>query len=349
MRSRGIDRRSMLRMVGSVGAVAGLGAAAVAELLRLGRVTRLHRTEARLGTLVSIEILHEDRDEARRVLDLGFEKIRRLESVLSRHDPNSLLSHLNREGALSDPDEALLAVLGAAQALSRRTAGAFDVTVAPLLDLHERAHGAWGRAPTAEEVRLALDGVGYEGLGVSPDRVVFDKPRMSVTLDGIAKGYVVDQVVAEIRRAGVPEVLVDAGGDIATMGLAGGAGWPVAIQRPPGTAGPTAMLRLETEAVATSGDYMRTFTQDRRSHHIIDPRTGYSPSQVSSVSVRAPTAMEADALSTAAMILGLDAGPAFLDGVSDVEGMVVGKGGELRTTAGWAVRTGPRPRTESGR
>lgn len=330
-----ISRRTMLRVVGWVGASATLGGLAVADLIRRGRLKRVRRTEARLGTLVSVEVLHEEAAAAHEVVGGAFDTIGRLERILSRHDPESQLSRLNREGRLEAPHLHLLNVLEAAQDLSRRTAGAFDVTVGPLLQLYERAFVREGRQPSSEEIRGALERVGYESLVVGGGLVLLKRPGMAVTVDGIGKGYVVDQVVSHMGRMGIEDVLVDAGGDLASAGTQGGGGWPVTIQRPPGAEGSSPLLYLRGDALATSGDYMQAFSSDRMAHHIVDPRTGRSPQDLSSVSVRAESAMRSDALSTAAMTLGWDEGPAILQSLDDVEGMVVAKWGETRSTTGW--------------
>ena len=335
MKQPSVSRRGMLRVVGSVVATAAFGGLTLPELVRRGRLQRVRRTEARLGTLVSIEVLHEEAGAARLAVDQAFRTIARLEGVLSRHDPASQLSTLNRERRLEGPSGHLVKVLQAAQELSRRTSGAFDVTVGPLVRLHEQAFLVERRAPTRSEIRRALDRVGYQGLVVGAGLVTLDRAGMEVTVDGIGKGYVVDQVVAALTQAGVTNVLVDAGGDLASAGAAEGIGWPVTIQPPPGTTTPAPLLHLRGDALATSGDYMRSYTSDRTAHHIVDPRTGRSPEKVASVTARAASAMRSDALSTAAMILGWDDGPAFVESVTGAEATVVAKWGEERSTSGW--------------
>jgi thiamine biosynthesis lipoprotein len=161
---------------------------------------------------------------------------------------------------------------------------------------------------------------------------------MSVTLDGIAKGYVVDRTVATLVGAGADRVLVDAGGDMAS----GGQGsidepWTVAVQDPRDESRAVGLVRLAGECIATSGDYLQSFTEDRSAHHIIDPRTGRSPAHTASVSVVAESAMAADALSTAVMVLGPDAGVRLLEPLDGVEGLVVTKGGEALRTKGFAT------------
>jgi len=145
-------------------------------------------------------------------------------------------------------------------------------------------------------------------------------------LDGIAKGYIVDRAVEVLRRRGADRVLVNAGGDMASAGEAlGGAAWRIGLQDPRVPDGNLGVVQLQGESVATSGDYMQYLTPDMSLHHILDPRTGSSPGHTSGVSVVAPSAMAADALSTAALVLGPRAGIELLDRLDGIEGMIVMK------------------------
>ncbi len=318
-----------------------MGGALLFELVRRGRLHRVRRTEGRMGTLVTVEVVHEDPSAARAAVEDAFATIDSLESVLSRHDETSVVSRLNREGRVPSPPLSLREVLATAQRLSHSTQGAFDVTMAPLLALHAHAYQVEEREPRPEEIRRALALVGFEALHVARDAVVLDRPGMAVTLDGIAKGYVVDRVIEELRAAGIEDVIVDAGGDIGAAGSGPeGYGWPVGVQAPPGLGVESVGVRLQGGGVATSGDYMQSFTQDRRAHHIIDPRTGWSSAATAAVSVRASTAMWADALSTAAMVLGPEEARSTLEALPGVDAMLVGKKGEIRTTSGWSGERG---------
>ena len=134
---------------------------------------------------------------------------------------------------------------------------------------------------------------------------------------------------------GAERVLIDAGGDMAS----GGHGslespWTVGVRDPADAQGMLAQLRLGGECIATSGDYMQAFTQDRRFHHIIDPRTGYSPDRASAVTVVTTSAMDADALSTAVMVLGPVAGFQLMKELDDTEGMIVTKEDRQMRTPG---------------
>ena len=331
-----LDRRQALRMTAVVGVGGALSGSLVAALLRDARVHRVAQTRTRMGTVVTITVLHPDADDARGIVDRAFTELERLEALLSRHRPDTPVARLNRTGALRTAPPELLEVLGRASTYAALTEGAFDVTVAPLLDLYEaRFAPSDARPPSPAEVSRALSLVDHRAIRVDGAAVTFDRPGMSITLDGIAKGYIVDRTAEVLAAAGAERVLVNAGGDMASSEGGARDPWTIAIQDPRDASGVVEVLRLGGECVATSGDYMNTFTEDRRHHHIVDPRTGYSPGDASSVTVVAQTAMDADALSTAALVLGPERGLALLEALRGVEGMIVGKSPtERRATSG---------------
>jgi thiamine biosynthesis lipoprotein len=228
-------------------------------------------------------------------------------------------------------------VLRRAREVSEQSGGAFDVTVAPVLRLYQtRAASIPAGLPDAGELERALALVDYHRLRVDEDVVALDAPGMSITLDGIAKGFVVDRAVASLAAGGADEVLVEAGGDFASGGAGDSEeGWSIAIQDPRDPAGTIGDFRLRGQGAATSGDYVQAFTGDRSLHHILDPRTGRSPAHTSAATIIAPTAMDADALSTAAFVLGPEDGIAFLTRLPNAEGLLVAKDGSPSRTPGF--------------
>jgi thiamine biosynthesis lipoprotein len=159
---------------------------------------------------------------------------------------------------------------------------------------------------------------------------------MGITLDGIAKGYIVDQAIALLKARGMARVLVEAGGDLSLHGLRqDGHPWRVGIHHPRALAGYYQVLEQSNGAMATSGDYEAAFTADFRYHHIIDPRTGSSPASLSSATVLASNAASADALSTAAMVLGMTEGLELLERLAGVEALLIDKQVTSRATSGF--------------
>jgi thiamine biosynthesis lipoprotein len=228
-------------------------------------------------------------------------------ALLNRFDPESPVGRLNRTGYLPDPPATLVAVLDRAAAISRHTDGDFDITVAPVLDYYlSRQRPLILAAADRDAVARRERAVGYSRVGITEDGVRLQAPSMSITLDGIAKGYVVDQGIAALRAAGIEYALIDAGGEIRAMAGADPARhWNVGIVDPQRPGQVAAVLRLRNAALSTSGNYEVFFSADRRLFHIINPHTGYSPDRYSSVTVMAEKSMDADALSVAAFSMPL--------------------------------------------
>jgi thiamine biosynthesis lipoprotein len=227
-------------------------------------------------------------------------EIRRLEALFSLWRADSLLSELNRRGALAGPPPDMVRLLSEALRVARLTGGLFDPTVQPLwLLLHEHfAAPAAAPEPPPAALAEALSRVGHQHLLVTPDRVVLARRGMAVTLNGIAQGYVTDRVVELLRDGGVARTLVDLG-EARTLGMhPSGQPWRAALEAPDAPGHPWGELDLTDRALATSGDAGFVFDGAGRFTHLLDPRTGRSPRRYRAVSVLAPAATLADALST---------------------------------------------------
>jgi FAD:protein FMN transferase len=322
-----ISRRRFLQITAVATAVSGVWLAG--GRLRLGqRVAAITETRALMGTVINLAIVGADAQAARATIAAVFAEMERLIAAFDHRRPDSPLAILNRTGALSAPPAELVEVIERAQQYSAMTGGAFDISVKPLVDAYQA-----GIADAAAYRRL----VNYREIQVSPAEIRLGTPGMALTLDGIAKGRVVDGATAVLQARGYENVLVEAGGDLMGLGRrADGAPWRVGINHPRQAGGCLLrVLPVSMQALATSGDYVYSFSQDYRQHHIIDPRTGLSPTDLASVTVMAPSAADADALSTAVMVLGSDAGLALATRLPHVEALVVTKALEIRQTAGF--------------
>ena len=291
-------------------------------------------TRTKLGTRVNVTVVHPDADEARRMVESAFDEFERLENVFSRYRAGTAVSRLNQTGVVADAPAELVQVMTRALEYSRMTGGAFDPTVAPVLNLYVSRFAQTDVPPSDDEVAAALALVGWQDVRVDGSTIAFARPGMAVTLDAIAKGFIVDRAVARLMSEGAERVLVAASGDMS----AGGAEddpWHIGIQDPHDGQRTLGTLELRGHALASSGDYMQYFTPDRRLNHIIDPRTGRSPELSSGTTVRAGTAMDADAISTSVFVLGPVEGIALLDRLDGAEGMLVTKTGEQVASKGF--------------
>jgi thiamine biosynthesis lipoprotein len=308
------------------------------EALPVGRgAWKVVQSRGAMGTRVSITAVAGSQHHAVDACGRAFDEMDRLIGLLNRYDPRSALSALNAAGRLDGPPPELHHVLDAAVGVHRTSSGAFDVTVAPLLALfRDRLGGAVAVEPGAAEIRETLARIGSRHLSVSRRRVTLARDGMAVTLDGIAKGYIVDAMAAVLDRQGVRQYLIDAGGDIRVRGSReAGRPWVVGIKDPAGGGLYPEVLHVDGGAVATSGSYEAHFGDDLAFHHIVDAATGRSPGTALSVSVRAPTAEAADALATAVFVLGPDAGTRLVDGLRGCGCMVLGRDGRRWQSRRW--------------
>lgn len=299
-----------------------------------GRLTAFHRTSRALGTNVSLTLAHTEEAAANRAAAAAFAELERVEQSLSVYRPDSTLGRLNATGSLAEMDEHLRAVLSASLAMSRRTGGAFDVTVQPLWELHSRA-AREKRAPTAAELADVAGRIDWRSVRIDRDAVRFDKPGMAITFNGIGQGYATDRATQVLREQGIKHALIDIG-ELAPLGQKSpGQPWQAGIQHPREDDAYIAVAKLDGRCLATSGDYATTFGSATRDHHIFDPATGHSPTELASVSVVAPTAMEADALSTSLFVLGLERGKALVERSKNVDALFVTKDGRVVKTEGF--------------
>ena len=275
-----------------------------------------------MGTLVSVTVFGADGESSRSAIDAAFDEIARIEALTTRHSSEGAIALLNaRGGGAVSADGAR--VIARSLVASEATAGAFDITVAPLVDLWVFSEDM--ALPDHTEIHRALARVDYRRVTIDttgPDVVL--PSGTAVDLDGIAKGYAVDRAVAVLRALGVEAAIVDAGGDVGLLGRSPRNGaWRIGVKHPR-TEGLLGVLELDGGSVATSGDYQRyAFIDGARYHHILDPSTGYPARGVISVTVAAERCIDADALATAVFVMGARAGMAFVEATDGVEAVIV--------------------------
>jgi len=255
-----------------------------------------------LGAQVSIDVFHHDREEAERIVQVCLAEVRRLERQFSLYQADSAICALNRSGILVAPEPDMVALLKASLQFSDLTDGAFDPTVQPLWKLHAEHFSSEKPdpdGPPAERLTEALAKVGRSGLRVNEERVTLLKRGAAITLNGIAQGYATDRVVDVLRARGLSTTLVNMGEIRALGARADGTPWRIGLADPDTPGALTETVDLVDRAIATTAGAGFRFDPAGRFTHLFDPRTGRSPALYRTVSVIAPTATEADALSTA--------------------------------------------------
>ena len=313
----------------------GVACTAIADTADAERLPLHSGAALAFGTTVSIAVRHADPEAAQQAIAAALGEARRVDALMSLHQPLSQVFRLNRDKVLHGPDPHLRAVLEYARTLSRLTQGAFDITVQPLWRAFDAAHGV---PPEAERLR-AQRLVGWMQVQAGPERVVLARPGMAITLNGLAQGYATDLALAALRRHGIRHALVDTG-EFGAAGRGDGRPWQIGILDPRHEDALAARLVLDGRCVATSGDYACAFTPDLRHHHIFDPARGDSPAELASVTVLAPTGLEADGLSTAFMVMGARRAHALAAHLPGVDLLTIGKDGARWKSSGFPAGAG---------
>ena len=296
------------------------------------------QTKLLMGTFVTLSAARVSQTQAEEALGRAFEEMSRLEGILSRHNSATPLATLNAQGKLQDAPAELTVLVERALRVHSLTHGAFDATVAPVLDLFRAHSNPQGRMHLDRaDLKAARELVAASEVYVAPDHVRLGRAGMALTLDGIAKGHIADRASMVLAEHGVHHHLVNAGGDIRVSGQkAPGTPWRVAVEQPHGgqRKGMAESLAI-TGAIATSGSYEIYYDAQREHHHLIDPVAKASPQHSLSVSVTAPTALEADALATALSVMPAGDALRLIASLPGRECCLLARDGAKVTSAGW--------------
>ncbi len=338
---REMNRRDFVRFSAIGAGVLALGGLGVKELIEAGAVTEYSETRPLLGTFITIKLIETDASAARANIEDSFAEIERLSAILSRHDPGSELSRLNSTGRVSGASNELLSVVERALSVSALTGGAFDVSVLPLLSLYSDSFADGGSPPSEKSIEATKELVDYRRIEIKDRNITLAAPGMGLTLDGMAKGYIVDQAAASLRSRGLSRVLVAASGDMSLRGMRqDGEAWKIGVTHPRALAGYYEVFQTSNDSIATSGDYENAFTPDFSWHHIIDPRLGHSPREVASATVIAADTAYADALATSAMVLGVTDAIALFETLPGVQALLIDKSMKSHVTSGFYAAVG---------
>ena len=298
------------------------------------------QSTALMGTVVTIQVVGHDSDareraEREQAVARALDWFRRIEDCCTRFDERSEARRLGARAGESVPvSDMLFEAVRFALAVAEESGGAFDPTVGHRME----ARGFDREHRTGQVVRTAPAPertVSYRDVKIDPARKAITLLRpLVLDLGAVAKGLAIDMAARELEPFG--NFAVDAGGDLYLGGHnAEGQPWSVGIRHPRDEHELVETLRVSDIAVCTSGDYERRSPRDDEDHHILDPRTDETATAVASVTVLAPSAMVADALGTAAFVLGPREGLDLL-ARQGVEGLIVTPGLERFATPGFS-------------
>lgn len=291
-----------------------------------------------MGTIITERVFGKNAKRAAEQVMGRMEEVEKTMTInVSGGDINSLNDMAGKESVKLRSDA--MFVLQSAYKFAELSRGAFDVTVGPLVK-------AWGiftdhsRVPSDEEIKKLLGLVDYRSLSLDKESgtAKLQKEGQIVDLGGVAKGYAGDEAIRIYKENGIKSAFVNIGGNVVVLGhKPDGSPWSIGIQNPRAQNGVyIGIVKVADKAVVSSGDYERYFIKDNiRYHHIIDPRTGYpSDSGLIGTTVIADKSIDADALSTAAFVLGLEEGMKLIESIGGVDAVFITKDKKVYTTSG---------------
>ena len=284
---------------------------ALFPLSALAEVLRLEANADAMGATFSVILYGPDRDKLERASEDAFKEARRIDLLLSNYKPESEWSKVNREAA-DHPvavSKELFELLAACVNYSRKSEGAFDITVGRLMKIWGFYKGT-GHLPQPGEVAEAMGKIGYRNIVLEPERqtVYFTRTGLELDPGGVGKGYAVDRMAEVLKNDGIDAALISGGGSsIYCLGNPPDepAGWHVQIKDPGDEFKPAAEITLKNESLSTSGSYEKFFMAEGKTwSHIMDPRTGYPSQGTLSVTVVAPLTLDSEVWAKPYFILG---------------------------------------------
>jgi len=300
-----------------------------------GRVDADSGYQMIMGTFAHVVAVAEDLGTAKKCVRAALEEIRKVDDLMSDYKSDSEISLVNNlayEKAVQVSDSTY-EVLQRSIKFSKMTDGAFDITVGPLVDLFRKAKES-KVAPSEQQIAQAKSKVGFEKLKLDSENmtVQFTDEGMVLDLGGIAKGYAIDKAIEAAQSSGAIGAMVDIGGDVRCFGLPprDREHWLIGLQDPNSAiegmegGGLRLVLKITNTAVATSGDYQQfVIIEGKRYSHIMNRNTGTSAEGLSSVTIIANNATDADALATSVSVMGAEKGLALIEKLPNTEAILM--------------------------
>lgn len=254
-----------------------------------------------------------------------------LDHSLSIYQPGSLINRFNQSPVGLSIDAHMQIVVKKALEIYKATDGAFDITVYPLVDVWGFANHKQDKLPDSATIRNILSCVGSQYLQLKNNFLGKEKPCVKIDVNGIAQGYSVDHIAAQLYKLGIKNYMVEVGGEIKTRGsnTIDGRDWTIGIEQPgdEGFEPYRALLKVKDAAVTTSGSYRKFYDSDgTRVTHLINPFTGYSiVSDLISITVMAKDAITADGFDNSLMFMGKEKALKYLESHKELEAYLIYK------------------------
>ena len=296
------------------------------------------RSQLLMGTIVEITVATDREETADKAITAAFKEIRRLEEIMSTYIPSSDISMVNAAAGINPVKVHRDLILAVKKALefADLSGGAFNISIGPAIDLWNVEKTE--RIPSEKDLPAIRPLTDYKNIIIDEGAgtLFLKKKGMKINLGGIGKGIAADYAYNILNQHGIKSGIIGVAGDLKAFGKRpDGKLWNVGITHPRRKGDIIANVHLTDMSISTSGDYERYFIKDGiRYHHILSPDTLYPSRGFQSVSIIAKDSTITDALSTAIFAMGPEKGLKLLEGLTDVEGIVVLEDGRIETSSG---------------
>jgi thiamine biosynthesis lipoprotein len=301
------------------------------------RMRTMQKTEAIMGTDVTITVVARSAAEGESAIEAGMAELRRLDAMMSLYKDESEITKVNlaagKHPVKVSPE--MIEVVDSAAEISKLSDGVFDITIGPLVVLWQMRLKE-GRAPMDAEIARIKPLVNYKNIVVDRKASTIFLKKAGMIMDfGGMKGYTADRVAAILRKRGITNAVIAVAGDIWVLGHRDdGKPWRIGVQHPREHDKVLTVLDLSDKYVSTSGDYERfVIREKKRYHHIIDPRSGKPSKGVISATLVGDKGAFIDPLAKVPFILGPEQGLKIVRKLG-AEAIIVDEEGKVYTTPG---------------
>ncbi len=290
------------------------------------------RTQILLGTVVDIQVRDYDEQKAEDAITKAFAEVKRIDDLFTTYNEKSPVWKLNHSNdSIITVDEEIYGMLILCDSLWRLSEGSFDVAIESLIH-------TWGfddkspELPANEEIKSALNESGWDKIRFLNEKRIRRTEKAGLNFGAIAKGYAVDRAIEILKQAGINEALINAGGEIKSIGN----DWVIGVRHPREINSIIKRIKLNGLSIATSGDYENYFEKNGvRYHHILDPKTGYPSKGLQSVTIIHKHNTFADGLATAVFVMGKNKGIELIEELNDTEAMIIDDKGKIFYSSGF--------------
>ncbi len=290
------------------------------------------RTTIVMGSTIEIQANSPDAEKTNQAISEAFEEAKRIDTLFSTYIKGNNMWKINNnpEEKIAVNSETFL-LLKKSEHFWKVTNGAFDTAIGKIIELIGFDKNS-PSIPSPADVLKALENVGWKRIKLEEPDILIKPGNVKISFNAIVPGYAADMCAKVLEKRGITDYMINAGGEIFCRGRE----WKIGIQHPRVENELLGTIIADGFGIATSGDYQQYFKKEgKRFTHIFNPATGYPANECEAVTIIAPDALTADALSTGIFALGPEKGIELLEKLDNVEGIIVDTAGSIHQSSGF--------------